>query len=176
MCLTISQAACEGYAEPEKRIGPNAAQWHADEADFQAGIVPGKGELLPEIEPIKKQKKQTKKVIPIPYKRYIPDNHKFRELLYCYKHKQKEHQRKQQLLKKQKKNGEVNKDEATQLESVKSVSPDELLRPLKRTQLAICSFVVRLTMSPREFPVKWAEDIAHVFGLQFAPVRDPPTG
>ena len=140
--------------------------------------MPGKGDLLPEIEPIKKKKKQPpKKVIPIPYRRYLPDNHTFRELLYSYKHKQQEWKRKQLMLKKQQKQTEPSKeDDANEIAAAVTKEEEDTLPPLKRTKLAISSFVVRLTLGPREFPVKWAEDIAHVFGLQFAPLRDQQTG
>lgn len=180
-----------------ERIGPNAAQWYSDEAQFKAGLVPGKEEKAAaaaaataaaaaedgvENATVKKQKKKQppKKVIPIPYRRYVLENNPFREVLYSYKHKQNELRRKRILLKKQQKSTEPADKEAIVVTQAAidelTKTQDAMVQPLKITPLAICSFVVRLTMSPREFPVKWAEDIAHVFGLQFSPVRDPPTG
>ena len=191
------------YTAPEDRIGPNAAQWRAEEDEFLRSI--GAKRDKPDDEhsdgdastaPTKKQKLEAQKkkkrgaVVPIPYRRYIPDNSEFREFLYCYKHKEREQKRKQrQAAKKQSEAMKAAEGEEKTIEDDKAeektakakeeeddVSGTFKVVSLRRVSVSICSFVVRVTMGHHAFPFKWAEDLAHVFGLPYAPVKDNISG
>ena len=177
------QAAFGDTLAPEDRIGPNADLWRADQEEYMKKIG-GKrdreeeeeGVAGPDAKKTKSEKKtanEKKSLIPIPYKRYIPDNLPFREFLYSYKQKENESRRKLRQLKTQKKKIE----KATEGEETEESLTEKLNKfSLRKTKLSICSFVVRVSLVPEEFHVKWAQDIAHVFGLSFAPVKDTLSG
>ena len=175
----------------EKRVGPNAAQWEADQADYGMGIVPGKtseGEAAflrgkHDKEQSKSDEKEEeiaairKKIIPVPYKRYLLEIDPFRETIYNYKHDKNEIiQRKNLLRKKKKQNPEADKSIIENEEKEIALLEAKTLPTLTKSKLAIASFCVRLSMSCGKFLQKWAEDLAHVFELQFLPQREAGSG